>query len=637
VTDLDELQRLLLGEQKKESLDDLNGWVHDPVQRVDFIADVLPQALRAAQGQGERLAGALQEPVTHCIHQSVQRDAGRFADALYPAMGPAIRKSIAETLKEFVQSINQVLEHSFSYQGLKWRWEAMRSGVPFAEVVLKNTLLYRVEESYLIHRESGLLMAHATARQDAAAQDEDAVSAMLTAIQDFVRDAFAGGGSNDLETLEMGERIVWVMRGPKAMMACVIRGLPPVALRERLTSLLDEMQQKFNQPMTQYQGDRDSLAGIGELLQLSLASESRKGDRNGGFPWAAVLLILGLLGGGAYAWYYFSDDSALRQRREALLRSIDAEPGLVVLDASLRDGRYRVRGLRDPMARDPRRVVGEAGWSEAELELAFLSYQSLDPGLLLAQARAMLDPPDGVDLDLRGAVLIVKGQALPEWVDRVKRHFVPPPGIGSVDASALTDDADAMLRQLASSLQPPAEVELALDGRDLRLSGNAPLGWLSGLEAALRKVDWLRGCTAGGLGIVEWRQAKAQQQALAQAELFFSDGVILDEESEKRLTRLTGELKALQDLTLRLGVRLGISLLGHSDGVGNRDRNFWLRHQRVGWVTDRLEAGGLTEARLRSDIESRFEPALQPDLARRKVVMRVELQGTPELPLSSCR
>ena len=58
----------------------------------------------------------------------------------------------------------------------------------FAEVVLKHTLVYRVEHVFLIHRHTGLLIAHA-ASQDATSQDPQLVSSMLSAIQDFVRDS----------------------------------------------------------------------------------------------------------------------------------------------------------------------------------------------------------------------------------------------------------------------------------------------------------------------------------------------------------------------------------------------------------------------------------------------------------------
>lgn len=65
----------------------------------------------------------------------------------------------------------------------------MRTGASFAEVVLRHTLLYRVEQVFLVHRESGLLLHHLTA-QSIAAQAPDMVAGMLTAIQDFARDSF---------------------------------------------------------------------------------------------------------------------------------------------------------------------------------------------------------------------------------------------------------------------------------------------------------------------------------------------------------------------------------------------------------------------------------------------------------------
>ena len=83
----------------------------------------------------EELTRALEQPFSACIEDSVQRNQGFFADILFPIMGPAIRRSISQALKGLVQQINQTLEHSLTVKGLRWRLEAARSGVPFAEVV----------------------------------------------------------------------------------------------------------------------------------------------------------------------------------------------------------------------------------------------------------------------------------------------------------------------------------------------------------------------------------------------------------------------------------------------------------------------------------------------------------------------
>ena len=78
-------------------------------------------------------------------------------------MGPAIRRAIAEALRAMVDSFNQVLQHSLSARALRWRVEAWRTGRPFAEVVLSHSLVYRVEQVFLVHRDTGLLLQHVAA------------------------------------------------------------------------------------------------------------------------------------------------------------------------------------------------------------------------------------------------------------------------------------------------------------------------------------------------------------------------------------------------------------------------------------------------------------------------------------------
>ena len=139
-------------------------------------------------------------------------------------LGPAIRKAIAETLAGLVASINSTIEHSLSPHGLRWRLEAWRTGVPYAQIVLKHALIYRVEQVFLIHAETGLLLAHAWA-PELKASDPELISGMLTAIRDFVVDSFsrereAGG----LRRFSVGELTVMVEQGPRAVLAAVVRG-----------------------------------------------------------------------------------------------------------------------------------------------------------------------------------------------------------------------------------------------------------------------------------------------------------------------------------------------------------------------------------------------------------------------------
>lgn len=100
-----------------------------------------------------------------------------------------------------------------------------------------HALLYRVEQVFLIHRETGLLLRHVAA-DTVEMQDPEAVSGMMTAIQDFVHDAFKVADNETLDTFQVGELTVWVEQGPKAYLAALIRGNPPQEVRSTLQGTL---------------------------------------------------------------------------------------------------------------------------------------------------------------------------------------------------------------------------------------------------------------------------------------------------------------------------------------------------------------------------------------------------------------
>ena len=228
--DINRLRRLLGIDDDRAVADDVHERVADPAHRAEDIAEVLPQALEGAKANG-RLATALRQPIEDTLQQSIADNPRSIADVLFPVMGPAIRRSITETLRAALEGLNQGLQMGLSKQGLKWRFESWRTGVPFREVVLRHTLKYRVTEAYLINKSNGLLIARAGDASDDA-MDRDAVAAMLTAVEDFVADSTgADGDDGDLSSAELGSKVLWVLAGYGARLALVIEGQPPLQLR----------------------------------------------------------------------------------------------------------------------------------------------------------------------------------------------------------------------------------------------------------------------------------------------------------------------------------------------------------------------------------------------------------------------
>jgi OOP family OmpA-OmpF porin len=276
---LSELRSLLI-KPEQVKLEELDRRLTSPESLAQQVSGVLAHAVAMRGSPDDKLALVLRPIVEDAIRSSVQRNPQFFADILYPVMGPAIRKSIAEALRNMMESFNYSLETAFSWKYLKWRWEAIRTGRSFAEVVMLHTLVYRVEQLFLLHRESGVVLKHLTA-DGIVAQDADLVSGMLTAIQDFVHDSF-GGGEGSLETFRVGELGVWIEQAPRTVLAAVVRGNPPPELSTLLRTQLELLELQYVVPLERFDGDTSGFENTTDLLRPGLisAQTGKRGPRS---------------------------------------------------------------------------------------------------------------------------------------------------------------------------------------------------------------------------------------------------------------------------------------------------------------------------------------------------------------------
>jgi hypothetical protein len=249
--DLADLRSLLLSPEQKD-IAELRGRLDDPGIHADEISRVLAEAIVIRASRDNKLAQALLPTIEQTIKDSVRKDPKFLADAIFPIIGIAIRKAISESIRAMLQSLSETLTYALSWRGLQWRFEAFRTGKPFAEVVLLHTLIYRVEQIFLIHRETGLLLQHVAAAS-AGIKDTDMVSGMLTAIQDFVHDSFSVEENQTLQSLNVGDFTIWIEQGPHTVLAAVISGNPPEEFKRDLNESLEKIE--FEQSPVLYSFD----------------------------------------------------------------------------------------------------------------------------------------------------------------------------------------------------------------------------------------------------------------------------------------------------------------------------------------------------------------------------------------------
>ena len=444
-----ELRELLLGRERRQ-LEELQRRLDELDLSPEELAEHLPEAIALRAGRDQKLAKALAPTVENALSESVRRNPKQIATAIFPVLGPAIRKAIAEAMAGLVSSINHAMENSFSLRGLRWRIEGWRTGVPYAQIVLRHALVYRVEQVFLIHAETGLLLGHA-APPDLKAADGDLISGMLTAIQDFVADSFHERESGGLRSFSVGELTVIVEQGPQAVIAAVVRGQPPVTLLPRLQDALENIHLQWASAFAEFTGDPSRFAAVQPVLEDCLETvlstdrgmTSRK--RGAWMRWAipAALVVLALV---FLAW-------RSNRRWSTAMARLQAEPGIELLEMSRGGGRWRVRGLRDPLSADPAQVLASINADPSRLDARWEPYLSLEPSLVVERTRRWLAAPAEVSLIFRKDSVIASGTAPLAWVGGTLSRTTLPPGVAAIDLSGVTAELPPALAALRNDTE----------------------------------------------------------------------------------------------------------------------------------------------------------------------------------------
>jgi outer membrane protein OmpA-like peptidoglycan-associated protein len=579
---LTELRRLLLTPEQQQ-LADIQHRLNDRRGRVKDLSSLLPDAVNTRNRQDEALTAALRHNIGPALKQAIKHDPTAVIEAVTPVIGPAIRQAITKALNEFVQSIDETMKHSVSVQGLKWRFEALKTGRSFAEVVMYRTLLYRVEQAFLFHKKTGLLLQHVAA-PTVASKDADMISGLLTAINDFAHDSFHATDEQNLMKLDYGDLEVWIEGGTPpvelAYIAVVINGNAPEGLRtEVLLPALEAIHSKLREALLAFEGDTSpfdaSRPHLEDCLQAQYRGKSPVTEQPKGLrlpPSVAVplMLLIVLLG----VWGFFNWRA--QRRWDAYLKALQTIPGVLVTEQrhtalNLFGPRFYIEGLRDPLANDPTVLLPAHNLKSTEVLSTWKPYHALDPALVLARAHRVLEPPASIKLEMENGVLKLSGEASQQWVETARRLSRALPGITRLDES--------------------------------------------------------------GLLTAEAREQFKLQEEIEFASLYFNTGTAqLAPQQAATLQKLTQQTKRLFALSAITGKQLKLDISGHTDTEGSADFNQRLSQERADYIANALASNGIDRTRLHAigmatKVPLRAEQSKEDKQLNRRVSVQIAWQN----------
>jgi hypothetical protein len=243
----------------------------------EAIGPVLADAIHV---QTRHSRDALVESVGPILGDAIQvqlRDSRQeLVEGLYPVIGEIAQRFIVESLRELQRTIDARLRSTFGPAGSLQRLIVRLRGISPADLALRESLPFTVQELFLIQPGSGLLMAHV----GESAVDSDQIGGMLTAIRHFIADSFGQSETYDeLDEIQHGGRRIIVQNGRYAYLAVVLRGIESTGFRSHLWRFVTRLHARYAPLLQTFNGDPDNLVQVQrevELLAAGLAQISRE-------------------------------------------------------------------------------------------------------------------------------------------------------------------------------------------------------------------------------------------------------------------------------------------------------------------------------------------------------------------------
>ena len=588
------LRELLFGAELS-LLEDIRQRLDDPALHAREVSTVIAEAVLLRSGKDDRLGSALEPLVEEIVKGALRRNPLDFTSVLFPLMGPAIRRSIAESFRGMLQGLHKTLEMSFSWKGLSWRLEALRTGKPFSEIVLLHTLVYRVEQLFLIHNDTGLVIAHVQG-EDVAGQDADMVSAMLTAIQDFARDCFNSAGREELDALHMGEATIFVERSSKAYLACVVRGTPPVGFRDKLRAALERIAFEYAEALAAFNGDTAPFGLVHRHLDDCLVTQVVADNKPlpiwiRVLPAVVVLAVVGAVGSWRYMEHRHAQAVAHAEQQHAQavahargelergIAALNSEPGIVVYDIHRAESRpWTIFYMRDELARPIEQVLREQGVEPASFDTRGTPYMSYAAPIVTRRIENAIHLPKTVrmEFDAESGILHLTGTAPMDWILQSRQKLLSVPGIKQLDMGRLEDPRAYRMHGLVQAVESAA-VRFPL-GKDMPIPADQP-----------------------------------------------------------KLLQLVEDLVELEKLGKDMGVSVSVTVYGHTDSLGQEKRNYELSQERAKTLAAMLYARGasipLTIYGMGAQYSEPSRNLREGDQGSRRIELKVHLAQVPRASL----
>jgi len=569
----------LLIKEELELLQTLREKVLSKDQFTQEVSQVLSGAVKRAQTNDGSFERALSQPIQKGVSRAFSDNKQSIIDGLMPIMGQLIRKTVSNSIKQFVSDINRTLELGFSSKALKWRWQAYKADITFAEMVFQKTIRYQVTEIFLINSDNGLLIEHVGT--DDMLKDNDAISAMLSVIKEFIGDSLSSP-DDDLQSAEMGGNLLFFAHGPKAFMTLVVKGSPKERFKSDSQKLIEDVHAEFSDVLVDennYRENDELQRHLRSHLVVKEISDSTK--KTNWLPWIAGLILI--IGGMSY-WAY-----SKQQKLKNITQIVNSIDGVVVQSITKQDGKFLIKGMVDPIA-------DLSVLKKDEVTLETHPYISLDENIIKKRINATISDFDNVSALLEGNRVIVSGFVSQSESQKITNRLLRVAGVEIIINELTTDNSESIKALVNQTMPNKHDAVLKISHNEVSISGSINHDNYQRLISQLKKPFPDITVKSDGLEVLETTQGLIDLINKTTINIpSYKRG------NEKEIEQLENVIKSLQ-LLVKRDIIMHLVLTGESDCQGyESDKHSQVR---ANTLKDKMIEAGIDANLILTEIKS---------------------------------
>jgi len=247
-------------------------------QTIKIISDHLAKIItQTSQDSPEALSQSLQSVIAPAIGQEIENNKEVMIDSLYPIMGGMISKYVSQALKEMMESINEKIEDGLSVDKYKRKIKSKITGVSETELLLKESADAHISSLFVIHKESGLLIAEGHI-SDKEIDDPHMVASMASAIKDFINDWIQNNESNnEVQILSYANETLYIESAGSVYLVAFLDKEPDSELRAKINDLFASLVSKYATFFQKFEGDDSTpeVKALSEKMTVYLQAQTK--------------------------------------------------------------------------------------------------------------------------------------------------------------------------------------------------------------------------------------------------------------------------------------------------------------------------------------------------------------------------